>query len=88
MEARLEATPQSQPGPERVARAREIGRGILGCLKTLTPERTLGVALYLQGHTAPQTARILGWSLKKAENMIYRGMADLRGCLEGKGLRP
>jgi RNA polymerase sigma-70 factor, ECF subfamily len=46
------------------------------------------VTLYLQGHTVPETARILGWDAKRAENLVYRGLADLRQCLMGKGHRP
>ena len=29
-----------------------------------------------------------GWTTKRAENLVYRGLADLRQCLERKGLNP
>jgi hypothetical protein len=29
----------------------------------------------------------MGWTAKKAENLVYRGMADLRDCLGAKGIR-
>ena len=77
-----------QADPAREASAREIGRAIQGCLTTLLPNRRRAVTLYLQGHTGPQTGAILGWSLKRAENMIFRGLADLRHCLAGKGVTP
>lgn len=74
--------------PERGTRAREIALGIRDCLMRLLDRRRLAVTLYLQGHTGPETAAILGWTSKRAENMIYRGLADLRRCLAGKGLTP
>jgi RNA polymerase sigma-70 factor (ECF subfamily) len=46
------------------------------------------VTLYLQGHTVPETARVLDWPAKRADNLVYRGLADLRQCLLAKGLRP
>lgn len=74
--------------PVRGLRSREIGCGIRDCLTALAQNRCLAVTLYLQGHTAPETGRILGWSLRKTENLIFRGMADLRRCLASKGLTP
>ena len=65
-----------------------IGDGIVDCLARLLPARRRAVALYLQGHSAPETGNLLGWSLKRSENMIFRGLADLRRCLAGKGLSP
>ena len=44
------------------------------------------VTLHLQGHRGAETARLLGWSAKRAENLIYRGLADLRACLEARGM--
>jgi RNA polymerase sigma-70 factor (ECF subfamily) len=74
--------------PARASASREIAEGIRSCLSRLSETRQVAVTLYLQGHTAPQTGRILGWKLKKAENMIFRGMEELRRCLAGKGLKP
>jgi RNA polymerase sigma-70 factor (ECF subfamily) len=51
-------------------------------------ERRLAVTLYLQGHTVAEAASILEWPFKRTENLIYRGLADLRACLRCKGLRP
>ncbi|MGD8377709.1 MAG: sigma factor-like helix-turn-helix DNA-binding protein, partial [Acidobacteriota bacterium] len=76
------------PGPDREARARQIGRAIRACLVRLLPNRRLAVTLYLQGHTGRETGIILGWSLKRTENMIFRGLADLRQCLARKGVTP
>ncbi len=74
------------PGPERHAQGREIGEGIRGCLTLLVRPRRMAVTLYLQGHTVPQVAGLLGWSPKRADNLVYRGLADLRRCLTEKGL--
>jgi RNA polymerase sigma-70 factor, ECF subfamily len=76
------------PNPERTAASREVGRGIQDCLLAMKRERRLAVTLHLQGHTVPETARILDWAAKQTENLVYRGLADLRECLMAKGLRP
>ena len=73
--------------PERIAAAREIGRGIQDCLSQMSRERRLAVTLYLQGHSVPEASRVLDWPAKRTENLVYRGLADLRECLEAKGMR-
>lgn len=75
-------------GPERRARSREAGAAIRTCLAGLLPDRRRAVTLHLQGHTIPECGRLLGWEAKRAENMAYRGMQDLRACLEQKGITP
>ena len=74
--------------PERTAASKEVGRGIQDCLMQMKRERRLAVTLHLQGHTVPEAARILDWAAKQTENLVYRGLADLRECLMAKGLRP
>jgi RNA polymerase sigma-70 factor (ECF subfamily) len=74
--------------PEKAASARETGRAILDCLSRLARDRRHGVALYLQGHSITEAARILDWTAKRTENLVYRGLADLRACLCTKGVRP
>jgi RNA polymerase sigma-70 factor, ECF subfamily len=78
----------STENPERTAASREIGQGIQDCVAQLKYERRLAVTLYLQGHSVPGASRILDWSAKRTENLVYRGLADLRECLLSKGLRP
>lgn len=75
-------------GPERVAQAAEISAAIRECLAMLNDARRQAVTLYLQGHSVPEIGRLLGWSAKRAENMVYRGLAELRGHLQTKGLEP
>ena len=76
-----------EPDPERASAGREVGRAIRDCLGRMVPPRRHAVTLSLQGHSVPEISRLLGWTAKKAENLVYRGMADLRSCLEGKGIQ-
>jgi RNA polymerase sigma-70 factor (ECF subfamily) len=80
--------PAPQPGPERVTESAEIGQGIEDCLSRLVRPRRLAAMLYLQGHTVPEIARLLDWSGAKSNNLVHRGIADLRRCLDQKGLKP
>jgi RNA polymerase sigma-70 factor, ECF subfamily len=74
--------------PERRTVAREVGHGIQDCLRRLTRDRRLAVTLHLQGHSVKEAATILDWPEKRTENLVYRGLADLRACLKAKGLAP
>lgn len=76
------------PDPERAAAGTEIGDAILACLETLARPRRHAVALALAGYAPSETAATMGWDVKKAANLTYRGQADLRTCLEGKGVTP
>jgi RNA polymerase sigma-70 factor, ECF subfamily len=80
--------PRAQGDPESSASFRQLGEAVRDCLLGAKRERRLAVTLYLQGHTVPEAARILGWDVKRTENLIYRGLADLRQCLRGKGHTP
>ena len=74
--------------PESDARLQELGAAVRTCLLAITRDRRLAVMLYLQQHTVPEASRLLGWTVKRTENLVYRGLADLRQCLLGKGHRP
>ena len=74
--------------PESVTASREVGRGIQDCLARMSRDRRLAVTLYLQGYSVPDAARTLDWTAKRTENLVYRGLTDLRACLMTKGLRP
>ena len=80
--------PQAQGDPESHTSYRQLGSAIRACLAATTRDRRLAVVLYLQGHSVPEASRILGWDVKRTENLVYRGLADLRQCLLGKGHRP
>jgi RNA polymerase sigma-70 factor (ECF subfamily) len=74
--------------PERAAASAEIGRHIQACLAAMGRDRRMAVALHLQGHSVPEAARLLDWPAKRTENLVYRGLADLRECLMSKGIEP
>jgi RNA polymerase sigma-70 factor (ECF subfamily) len=74
--------------PEQVATAREIGRGLRACLAAIGGDRRAALTLRLLGFSVPGAARRLGWPAKRVENLVYRGLSDLRACLERKGLKP
>ena len=80
--------PSAGSNPEQRQAGREIGRAIRACLERLVAPRRLAATLHLQGHTVPEVCRLMGWSEKRAENLVYRGLADLRQCLAGKGVTP
>lgn len=80
--------PSEMPDPEEVSGSRELGRAIVGCLGRMIRPRRLAVTLHLQGHRIREVGGLMGWSAKKAENLIYRGLADLRECLESRGFMP
>ena len=87
-----ESGPRSEPralgDPESHASFHELGVAVRDCLLDAKRERRLAVTLYLQGHSVPEAARILGWDAKRTENLIYRGLADLRQCLMKRGHTP
>lgn len=62
-----------------------LGEALKSCLHRMIATRRQAVSLHLQGHSVAETAQFLGWGYKKAENCVYRGLADLRACLKGKG---
>jgi RNA polymerase sigma-70 factor (ECF subfamily) len=82
------AAPPAAADPERTIGSVEIGLGIQCCLGAMNRDRRLAVTLYLQGHTVAEAARILDWPPKRTENLVYRGLADLRLCLKSKGIEP
>jgi RNA polymerase sigma-70 factor (ECF subfamily) len=71
------------PGGERGTPGPEVRSEILGCLAALQERRRTAVTLHLQGFRTGEVASALGWTEKQAENLVYRGLADLRACLEG-----
>lgn len=77
-----------QPDPEREAASRSIGDAIRDCLRRIVDDRRRAVTLHLVGHTVPEIAELLDRRPKQTDNLVYRGMADLRRCLSNKGIAP
>jgi len=84
----IDTTMHASGNPERETAAHELGSAIQDCLQGLVRARRLAVALHLQGYSVPESARLMGWQRKKTENLVYRGLGDLRRCLHGKGIEP
>ena len=78
----------ARPGPDQQVEARRQREGLRVCLRALRVERRRAVTLHLLGHTVPETGRLMSWNPKRAANLVYRGLADLRACLTNKGLAP
>lgn len=75
--------------PERRASAREllaIAHRILE--ERVSPRRAEAVRHYLSGQTIPEVAATMGVAVKSADNLVYRGIRDLRAALEGHGQPP
>ena len=71
--------------PEGAAADVELGRALADCLAMMLRDRRVAVVLSLQGHAAKELAELMGWTAKKAQNLVFRGTADLRQCLSEKG---
>ena len=74
--------------PETTVHGRGLRNEIQSCLQNLAETRRRAVTLYLLGHTVPEASKLLDFSPKKTENLVYRGLSDLRGCLKKKGVEP
>jgi RNA polymerase sigma-70 factor, ECF subfamily len=62
----------------------DVGAEIRDCLQQLPEPRRVSVTLHLQGFRLSEVATTLRWNEKRVENLIYRGLSDLRRCLQGK----
>ena len=80
--------PSHEADPERRSIDRQLSVSLRECLAQQVRTRRIAVTLSLQGYTAPETAQLLDWTVRKVENLVFRGVADLRKCLSTKGLEP
>jgi RNA polymerase sigma factor (sigma-70 family) len=74
--------------PESRVRGVELGARLVDCLAELSADRRAAVALYLQSHTVPEISVMLDCDPKRAANLVYRGLADLRAALVRQGIEP
>lgn len=72
--------------PDAIAERREIMTKIAAAVSALPENRRRAVELHLQGLTLTEISELLGWSEAKARNLVYRGVADLRGALQREGI--
>lgn len=93
-EVRLDGAGEGEPSLESVPAAaddvarRALGREIQACLERLIEPRRIAATLHLCGFGSEEAARSVGWSVKRVRNLTFRGIGDLRRCLEKKGIRP
>jgi RNA polymerase sigma-70 factor (ECF subfamily) len=71
--------------PFQTLAAKEELRDIMLGLRSLTPDRQSAVRAHLAGFQFQEIMVMYGWTYQKARNLIARGMADLRKCLNGNG---
>ena len=81
-EERDEAWHSSEPGPERLFLSRQKGWAVFHCLQGLAGPRKQAVTLYLRGYTAKDSGEILSWPVRRVQNLVFRGLRDLRSCLD------
>lgn len=74
--------------PAQAEQSTRIRQGVRDCLSLAKSDRRAAVGLYLQGLRFAEVATALRCERKRAENLVYRGLAALRECLAGKGLQP
>jgi len=77
----------ARPGPEQRLAGREVDEAIRECLADLLESRRTAVLLHIHGHSVAEIAERMGWNLKRAKNLVYRGLSDLRLRLADKGFR-
>ena len=77
--------PATDPGLDD--ERRELGASIQRCMAGLHERRRTVVALHLTGQSVDEISGLFEWSRKKVQNLLARGMADLRLCLGSRGRR-
>lgn len=76
-----------RPGAEQALAGKRIGATIRSCLDLLAESRRRAVVLYLAGHRVSEIADLLGITRKQTENLVFRGVRDLRKHLRERGYR-
>jgi RNA polymerase sigma factor (sigma-70 family) len=68
--------------------ASDLVASVHRAIALLAESRRAVVRMHLAGYERDEIADLLGWSEAKTRNLLYRGLADLRGILESWGIRP
>ncbi len=66
----------------------ELAAAIRACLRGMGADRAAVAGFHLLGHRVSEMQTRFGWDEKRVRNLLSRGLADLRVCLERKGLGP
>jgi len=83
-----EESPSRADGRSALEAGYAVRAALRACLGQLAAARRHAVLLYLQGHGIPEIARYMSWTRARARNLAYRGLANLRACLSGRGVFP
>lgn len=59
----------------------ELAQHVARAVERLPLARRVAVRLHLAGYHRDEIAALLGWTEAKTRNLLYRGLADLRGLL-------
>ncbi len=86
--AHREPSVPASRGPEAVVEAADLSQLVAQALEEITPSRRPVLRMYLAGYDREEIARLLGWTEAKTRNLLYRGLADLRGLLAARGVGP
>jgi RNA polymerase sigma factor (sigma-70 family) len=78
----------TSPGADRMMEQSELQETIGHAVERLIPARRSVVKMYLAGYGREEIADLLGWTEPKTRNLLYRGLADLRGTLTEMGVGP
>ena len=76
-----------EANPERRAFSGEVRGALMGCLARLATSRRRAVTLHLLGHSVGEISALIECRDKQAENLVYRGLSDLRACLRKHGVQ-
>jgi RNA polymerase sigma-70 factor, ECF subfamily len=82
------AAPAAAGSPERTAASSQVLGGVRDCMARLVESRRRVVTLYLLGHGVGEIAATLDEPYKRIENLVHRGLTNLRDCLARKGISP
>jgi RNA polymerase sigma-70 factor (ECF subfamily) len=74
------------PDPHASTEALELSEQVARAVETIPATRRPVVRMYLAGYPREEIADLLGWSEAKTRNLLYRGLADLRGRLTEWGI--
>lgn len=66
----------------------ELAQQVGAVVDALPKPRNVVVRMYLAGYNHREIAASLGWTEAKARNLLYRGLADVRGRLTRLGIGP
>ena len=78
----------TDPTPGDALESAELVEQVAAAVDGLSAARRPVVRMYLAGYRQEEIASLLGWSEAKTRNLLYRGLADLRGRLTEMGIGP